>query len=431
MNTKRQSVLIIGAGASGLMAAAMLAQKYDVTVLEARQRTGGRIFTIEDKFGFPAEAGAEFIHGEQPVTEKILGESSTRRLPFEGRFYRKEGGHISRDVDMLDEYWDELVGALNRLQEDQSIGGFIDTHFAGEKYRELRKSVKQFAEGYDAADLTKVSAFALREEWAHQDDDDQSRIRGGYQSLIRHLEQRLEAEGGEILLSTEVSQISWSAASVRVTSTDGQTFTGEKILITVPLGVLQQGRIAFSPELPDHRDAFSKLGFGGVIKFLFQFEPAFWEKTIQKKFPGFGFIFSDAAIPTWWSQAPADSPLITGWLGGPEAVSIQKDSNHLFDTAVESMCSLFDVSRETLTSAISTWHIADWVSDPFSCGAYAYATVGSKREIDFLLNPVEDTIYFAGEALYEGIAMGTVEAALRSGQRAANIITGQPESGSS
>lgn len=422
MNKDRKRILIIGAGASGLMAATMLALEYEVTVVEARERTGGRIFTLEGTFDFTAEAGAEFIHGAQPVTEKLLRESSVQRLSFDGLSYSKERGHISRDVDMFDAHWNELVSALNQLQEDVPIGQLINDRFGEKRYRELQKSVKQFAEGYDAADLNKVSAFALREEWAHQDDENQSRILGGYQRLIRHLGDKLQKQGGRVILSAEISQIQWSAAGVQLTSTDGRTFTGEKVVITVPLGVLQQRSIAFLPELRDHENAFSKLGFGGVIKFLFQFTRAFWENTIQKKYPGFGFIFSDAAIPTWWSQAPETSRSLTGWLGGPEAVSISKDPDSLFNTAVDVMCYLFDVSADDIRAAIVKKHIADWVSDPFSRGAYAYATVGSAREIDFLLKPVEDTVYFAGEALYVGTAMGTVEAALQSGQRVAKTI---------
>jgi monoamine oxidase len=73
-------------------------------------------------------------------------------------------------------------------------------------------------------------------------------------------------------------------------------------------------------------------------------------------------------------------------------------------------------------ASIAKWHIADWVSDPFARGAYAFATVGSRKHIEFLQVPIHNTIYFAGEALYIGDAMGTVEAALQSGRDAAKKI---------
>jgi monoamine oxidase len=422
MKSKRERILIIGAGASGLMAAARLSSYSDVTILEARNRAGGRIFPVGEKLDFPAEAGAEFVHGQQPLTQELLKKTASTTHLFDGRVFKKENGSISNDHGMFDEHWDELMESLKELDSDQPIGEVLRNQFAGAKYRTLRKTVEQFAEGYDAADLNRVSAFALREEWSHQDDDDQLRIGGGYLQVIDHLKHQVERNGGKVVLSAAVSAINWAPGAVEVTTTDGRTYNGERILVTVPLGVLQHGAIAFSPKLTDHEKAFSQLGFGGVIKFLFQFTPEFWRQTVQTKFPGFSFIFSDARIPTWWSQAPSEDPLITGWLSGPTAVSIGKDPHFLYEAAIESLSYLLDVSRDTLMASIAKWHIADWVSDPFARGAYAFATVGSRKHIEFLQVPIHSTIYFAGEALYIGDAMGTVEAALQSGRDAAKKI---------
>lgn len=422
MNTSPRKILVVGAGASGLMAAALLAPHYEVVIIEARERTGCRICTFEAEFGFHAEAGAEFVHGDQPLTQELQAASSATAMPFDGQFDNKENGRVSRERGMFDEHWNEFVEALDTLDEDQPIARFLDCRFSDKKYEQLRKNVKHFAEGYDAADLAKVSAFALREEWSRQDDDEQKRVHGGYQRIIRHLEKQVEQEKGKITYAAVVSRVNWTPGAVALTTADGRTFEGQKVLITVPLGVLQYESIAFSPALPSQQQALKNLGFGGVIKFLFQFTPEFWQGCIQEQYPGFAFIFSDARVPTWWSQSPADIPLITGWLAGPDSISIMKHDDLLFEEAVNSLCYLLDVSRETLVSAIVKWHIADWVNDPFSRGAYGYATVGSHDQIALLLNPVSETIYFAGEALYEGSAMGTVEAALSSGRDAAHRI---------
>lgn len=427
MDTKPGRIIIAGAGASGLMAASVLATHYHVIVLEARDRAGGRIFPVEGKFSVSAEAGAEFIHGDQPLTQRILQNSGTQTRPFAGRMYRKEEGTTYRDSDGFSDQWDKMINALHELQSDMPIAEFLDTHFAGKAYADLRASVKQFAEGYDAADLDRVSSFALREEWAHQDDDDQMRINGGYNQLIGYLLNAVSMHGGEVLLNAPVTNVKWSAGRVEVAVADGRAFHADQLLITVPLGVLQNNGIAFTPALPEHEKAFAGLGFGNVIKFIFELHPLFWNEVVQEKYRDFGFIFSDAEVPTWWSQAPDKVPVITGWLSGPAAQTINKDPEFLFNAAMKSLCYLLDVDRSELDKALVQWHIADWISDPHSLGAYAYATVGSKYLINFLTTPVADTLYFAGEALYVGTAMGTVEAALKSGEAAASKMAAAPD----
>ena len=123
--------------------------------------------------------------------------------------------------------------------------------------------------------------------------------------------------------------------------------------------------------------------------------------------------------------------MITGWLAGPSAVEVAGNQSILQQMALESLAYFGGCSVDELSEGITASHIADWISDPFSRGAYAYATVGSKDIIQFVTQPVSDTLYFAGEALYHGPAMGTVEAALQSGSRAAQLILAADKKSSS
>ncbi len=87
------------------------------------------------------------------------------------------------------------------------------------------------------------------------------------------------------------------------------------MIITVSLGVLQSGSIQFKPALTDHAIAIQGIGFGTVIKFLLEFKTSFWKEFDDD----IGFLLTDEEIPTWWTQLPGESNLLTGWLGGPKA----------------------------------------------------------------------------------------------------------------
>lgn len=118
--------------------------------------------------------------------------------------------------------------------------------------------------------------------------------------------------------------------------------------------------------------------------------------------------------------------MLTGWLGGPATFQVSKDPEALFDKALSSLQYIFNCPASEVKNQIKEWQVANWVEDPFALGAYAYPTVQTARARAFLSSPVKNTVYFAGEALYQGAAMGTVEAALVSGREVAKGIEARP-----
>jgi len=409
-------VIIIGAGASGLMAARILAEKgHKVTVVEARDRVGGRIHTIQEDFSIPIEEGAEFMHGRQALTLALIKESKSDLSQLSGNRYQFWNGKIQHG-NYFDDGWDLVAQQLERLGKDTTMGDVLETYFNKYEYRNLRKKVIAFVEGYDAADINQVSALALKREWEESDDEHQYHIRGGYSKLIYFLLEKVRASGGDIFLNEPVEEIQWTPGQVKVLTKSGNVHEGGKVIITVPLGVLQKRAIRFSPPLPDHDAAFTNIGFGGVIKFFIEFRDSFWENINSHYLKDVAFIFSDARIPTWWSQLPEKTPLLTGWLGGPPTFKIPTESEALFQMALDSLVYIFHCPEATLQKEIVKWQWVDWVKDPFANGAYAYPMVQSHQAVKFIMKPVERTLYFAGEAFYTGPSMGMVEAALVSGK---------------
>lgn len=418
-----KEVLIIGAGACGLLAAKLLVQKgFLVTIIEGRNRVGGRIFTETDVSGNVAELGAEFIHGDQPFTLALAKECGAEVSELSGKWYQVRNGKVE-ESELFDGQWEEMIKKMNDLTEDIDLASFLNTHYAGVEHAELRESVRGFVEGYDAAEMDKASVFALREEWAESDEAPQYRLAGGYGKLIDYLRKSITNLGGSILLSTEVVGIEWSKRRVSLETADGRIVKGERVVITIPIGVLQRDTLRFSPELPYRKDIFNKIGFGGVIKFVVHFSEKFWESVVRKRFGDLAFIVSDAEVPTWWIGHEGQ-PGLTGWWGGPSTIRQEDDEATLMNKAFQSLCYILDCSMDELQKSVLKSRSINWVQDSFSRGAYAYATVNSAQARKILSIPIEDTLYFAGEALYSGSAMGTVEAALVSGREVSNRISG-------
>jgi monoamine oxidase len=413
---RKLEIIIIGAGAAGLMAALeLLRAGHRVTILEARDRTGGRIHTIHDGFSFPVEAGAEFIHGKQALTRELLGEAGIPFTKVTGDFISWHDGKPASEA--ADPDWNLMMEKLETLTSDETLESFLRRNFDPSKYQVLWQHVAGFVEGYDAADITKVSALALREEWQNSTDENQYRITGGYGSLVAYLEKRVAELGGKVYLSQVVETIEWQQGTARIVCSDGKVWTGQRALITVPLGVLQRGLIRFSPALGQKRgNALQNLGYGTVTKFLLEFSTSFWEKVVLSRGRRLAFIFSDAEVPTWWTQSPTGVPLLTGWHGGPSVLKKLRDSDSQLAAAIQSLAYLFECSPSAVETNIVHDHITNWTDDPYSLGAYTYPMVGSPAARKELGSGVMKTLYFAGEALYGGPAMGTVEAALYSGK---------------
>ena len=305
-----------------------------------------------------------------------------------------------------------------------TIGDFLKKYFGDAKHESLVESVRGFVQGYDAADVDKASAMALAEEWKSGDVKGYRPI-GGYGQLMDFLRDKIEGNNGVFKFSSPVRKIRWSQGHVEVVTEKDEIFSSEKILITVPISVLKQDALHFEPPLNQHRSALQQLEMGEVIKFLFEFKTAFWEKeniNVHRHMPGLNFLFSDAFVPTWWTQKPSEMPLLTGWLAGPVLRKIRLDDGYLLDEATRSLTYLFGCTQEYLQNELRFSKVVNWSKDEFSRGAYAYKTLQTAAALKTFYKPVDHTIFFAGEALYDGPEMGTVEAALASGRDVAEEI---------
>jgi monoamine oxidase len=424
-------VAVIGAGAAGLCAAAELsAAGLSVIVIEARERLGGRIYTqLAPAFPYPIELGAEFIHGEAPVTRELLRRAGLAAVDTAGRRWTRHARRLSSESSGFGEV-ERLMQHASSLRQDESVAQFLSD--CGSRYApETLELVRMMAEGFDAADPQRASVKAIAQEWVSSTLDDPSRPLGGYAPLIAHLAGTLDATRSRLLLSTEVQAIEWGGEVVRIGARQASrtlALSARRAIVTLPVSILQlrsaqPGAVRFDPDLSDKARALSGLVLGPVIKVVLQFRRAFWEELDDRGLRHAGFLHAaDAPFPTLWTALPLRIPLLTAWTGGPGAERLSAASrSQVIEHALASVQHILAVDERRVLDELTTAHLYDWRSDPYSRGAYCYLAVGGQGAPTLLAEPLQDRLYFAGEGAHGG-QTGTVEAAVASGRDAARAI---------
>jgi monoamine oxidase len=400
-------VLVIGGGAAGLAAAAELTRAgVAVCVVEARDRVGGRCFTRRlPGIPVPVELGAEFIHGRPEATLSLLQQAGVAAVDSTRTQLVSFGGRLQA-VNIFQAA--QRVARTKFRGRDVSFRAFL----ARQRLPQLTRTLAtMMVQGFDAADPSRISAREVLEEWGGAGlGASQPRPQGGYGPFLETL------ATSNIQMQTVVRTVRWSRRSVQVEG----TFRGEpwrawapRAIVTLPLGVLQSRLVRFAPRLGKSLD---KLVSGPVIRVAMAFREAFWEK----RHPGVAFFHSpEAPFPTFWTPLPMHAPLLTAWAGGPKAQRLTgKRPEALLSEALKSVRAVLPGEEQP-----TAFLVHDWQADPYARGGYSYVSVGGTGAREALAAPLEDTLYFAGEAT-DLEQSGTVGGALASGLRAARQVLG-------
>jgi monoamine oxidase len=426
-------VIIIGAGIAGLSAARELADRgYEVIVLEARDRVGGRCYTDNG-----IDLGAHWIHGTEGNPVTALARELHVDTQFVGGDSTYTGGWVPlmlydtahaalSDKDKLqhillaDTLWDRL-DALRRAQPeaaDMPLSDAIRQALAGKALAQTEQAILDWHLALlardDCATNTDQLSFLWWDEGYEVYGYGDSVFTDGYGALVAAM-----ARGLDVKLNHVVQSIQYSAeARPRVTViTDQGAFTGDYALVTVPLGVLKSGAIRFEPPLPERKQqAIQRLGMGNLTKVVVRFDAPFWPRD-QYVF-GYGCRPVDdypSVIINFWksNRIPALGMLV----GGRKAHEIEAWSDaQVRAWALAVLCDVFPNVPEP-REIVRTY----WGSDPYARGSYSYIAYGATpADIDALAEPVDDALLFAGEATYRhhwAAAQGAVVSGLREAAR--------------
>ena len=439
-------VVVIGAGVAGLACAQALCEAgLRVTILEARSRVGGRIWTIHPALtNAPVEQGAEFIHGLPREIWQIVESAKlqTQELtPTRWRLEQARLAPVSGSWDLID----TIFHRINESKPDQSFQEFLD-QVCGDLPRQARIQAAAYVENFHACDASRISAHALA-RWHRSDREIQGhrgfRFPNGYEGLVRALAGTVKPDLLTLRLNTVVTEIAWNPSTVEVTgqSPDQKqrtTIHADAAVITLPLGVLQAppgttGAVSFRPELTEKADALKQLEMGTAIRLVLGFRHSFWKdpKLVQSPMPGMNFLSApEELFPTWWLNESAETALLTGWAGGVRAEQLSSRGDAaIVQCGLEVLHHVFGIPLETLRDLVQGSFVHDWRSDPYCRGAYSYPLIGGKDAARSLAAPLGNTLFFAGEATDFRGQNGTVHGAIASGLRAAAEILSCSELG--
>jgi monoamine oxidase len=423
-------VAVVGAGVAGLAAAGELRRRgYRVGVFEARDRIGGRIHTLRDeRVQVPIELGAEFIHGEAPLTEGILREAGLVDVDIAGDHWLAERGHLRP----YDGYWgriDEVLDQIDPDGEDQSVEDFLATRPGGRSFARDRTAARDFVIGFHAADPAQMSALSIAP--TNGEGPSESAARGGriVQGYDRVPEWLARDLGESLKLAAPVREIAWERGKVELTvGDDSQKITARAAVVTVPISVLQEppdapGGIRFLPDPPRLRRTLGLIAMGAVVRLVLGFREVPWKGRGDLDRMSFLHLGGDDAFRVCWTPYPLRAPVLVAWSGGPPAAELSRQKPaEIESAALRILAEHLGISRQRIASRLEGIWSHDWQADPFSRGAYSYARVGGSGAAWELARPVEKTLFFAGEATDEEGRTGTVEGAIATGLRAARQV---------
>ena len=435
MSKRITEVVVIGAGVAGLGCAQALCEAgLRVTILEARSRVGGRIWTVHPSLTkAPVELGAEFIHGLPREVWQIVERAGLQTHELTGNRWRLEQARLAPMTGS----WDLIDSIFRRIDEsapDQSFQEFLE-HTCGDLPQHTRIEATAYVESFHACNAIRISAHALA-RWHRSDREIQGhrgfRLPKGYEGLTGALVAASKPDLLTVRLNTVVTEIAWSPGAVEVTakSPDEQHVStrADAAVITLPLGVLQAppgtgSTVCFRPELTEKADALKQLEMGPAIRLVLCFRHCFWAdpKVVRSPMPDLSFLSSpEELFPTWWSSVSAGTAMLTGWSGGVRAEQLSGRGNAaIMERGLEVLQHVFGIPLETLRDLLQASFVHDWQSDPYCRGAYSYALAGGKEAARRLAAAVLNTLFFAGEATDCNGHNGTVHGAIASGQRAA------------
>jgi monoamine oxidase len=405
-----KDVIVIGAGIAGLTAARALTQRgVDVQVLEARDRIGGRVWTVDR-----LDLGAQWIHGTEgnPVT------SLCRELGIPLLYVGDDSSYLGgwENLHLLDAGGKPV--SLDTKTRSIAVADAVRDEF--ERWRSARQPGR-------SGDVPAAAAFA---QVMRQRRLDESRIReadwhvrintrddwGGFRDTLSALyweegyqvygygdsafpdgygvlPERL-AQGLPIRLNTVVTRVRQGANGVAV-QTDGGEYRADAAIVTVPLGVLKSGALAFQPELPRaKRDAIRRLGVGCLAKLALFYDEPFWprEPYVFGMADGADAMSPTLAVNLWVTHRLPCLVFIVGGELGQEVERWPLDQAIAWaQRALQRMFGQAPKPARTLRT--------NWTLDPFALGAYSHVPVGATpADFDALAEPVGTRLLFAGEA---------------------------------
>lgn len=409
-----KKVIIVGAGSAGLTAGEILAKsEIDFTVLEASNTFGGRIRSLESFADIPIELGAEWIHGKYSIWHDLVKSLNI---------------NIRKDEIDLENYYqiDEELKSSSKLEEDEGFQIIEEVYEDLENYQGDTLNLKDY---FDEINLPESYRYIL-ETWldseygtSYSKIDLKSLAESmhlwssgleNYKTENHSFHKILEKCFTNTLLKTQFAQpvvkIDYSSENIFVYTESGQKLEADKVILTVPLIILKQGFIEFKPELPEKKqEAIQGIGMDKAgMKIILKFKEKFWTDDTHT-------IHIDSVIPELYTHPKSQGAILTGYIMGEKAKYLHQNQDEILNIVLEILNRFYDkISKEDIIEH----YVMDWSKESFIQGSYSYPTPNSTQNRKILAQPLDNKLFFAGEASNTRGHFATVHGAIESGFRA-------------
>ncbi len=401
------SVLIIGAGAAGLYAGYLLRSKgISFQILEASDRIGGRLGKLTGFADYDVDTGAQWLHGTNNILGDLILQTKTK---------------ITID-DSTMSYWFEN-NMVTELPKDPYIfehKNLPDISFKDYAHQQgLDNSYDQIVEaiaGDQGASASLLSAYwnsKDEENWVSGDED--FKFSGTYYDFI--YQQFAQPIVNQINLNKPVVSIDYSGTQIQVTDQTGDEYFCDKLIVTVPISILKLNEIQFNPALPVRKtDVFARFGMGPGLKVFLKFNVKFFPENT------YGGSVCAAYLDDSIGKTTNDIVLIA-FVMGDQAANLHALGNDaaITNALIQELDLMFN-GQASLYFMQS--FVQDYTDKPFIKGAYSYSTIGMDNARQIAAEPIDNKVFFAGEAMNINGHHQTVHGAVESAYKAVlDLIT--------
>ena len=427
---KDYKVIVIGAGAAGLYTGWYLSERgFDVTILEASDRVGGRVRHLNGFADFDIELGAEEVHGNKTEWHKIVQQTGAELLTADTEdyyFFKQEPSNPNEPVlknETQAAQYNEFIKSMDFVENAYTYSGpdkTVEQHLATSGISWNMFGVVNGVVGNEyGTSNNRLSIKGIAEEdalWTAGEDNYALKNK----TMLSILEAKFAPVMGKVKMGTQVKVVEYQGNKVRLTDQNGKIWEADRVVLTVPLKILQDGDITFNPGLPStKKDAIEHIGMGAGMKAIFKFSQNFWKGILA---PNLGSVIGYNEVPEIWATnyGRGETPVLTAFIMGEKAEQFSSQGSSAAGTILAHLDNIFasgNVASQSLLENGS--YIMDWTKAPFIKGAYSYPIVGGglifRKE---LASPIDDRIFFAGEATHFKGHSGTVHGAIETGIRA-------------
>lgn len=404
--------IIIGAGISGLYAAHLLKRAgICCELLEASYRYGGRIYSSLNQTDQHYELGAEIIHNAAPKLVQLLETSGNRLVATTGQPFFWYQNQLSPQDELYNR--SDINPFLLELQDMEDYQGkdiSLAEYFFGKKY--FSPDMHDVLETY--AGEFGTSAHRLGIKSLRKEEDTWSNLAKNYYSRhpLRNICERFFNDvQAFVKLNTKIIRVDSVQGHLVLTDQTGHKYESDIVLLSVPLGVLKANDIVFQPSLPAEKiQAIRKLGVDQGIKIIMRFSKRWWPQEML-------VVKGGHLCPEYLASLTYTQPTLVGFIMGKKALALKgKPAAELATLLVKELDSIFKHHRASKT--LIEFYYKDWGNDPLHKGAYSFATTHSLGLRQALAKPIEDKLYFIGEACNINGHAATIHGAMES---AANV----------